>query len=505
MKNIKYPNTSNIEVNITDFSNGIDVGTAENITDFDKAVSSYNFAYNDGVLTEGLGFEEITTPEYTDEGTTEQSMRFILDNDVETCWTRLSHFKEYSETNHARQDKILLENSQHRLFYTRLITRTPVFTELRHINLTEQAKMKNYTYNNTDCILFFNDIDGMYSWNNIDFPIFHENCPKIFDFCTYKERVFAVPSGERLKIRVEKNNLLDWTSTYTSNTKIITFDSERGYINKLLSFNGYLFAIREFGISRVVWYDNDSSFDVKHLLSSGCRIYSNTACICGNTGLVLCKDGIYEFDNVSAKKLNLRLNRLLKGVSNQYAVATFRNGIYYIACRLNFDDNNKIGCENVNNYKNNALISYDTQTKQYSITRGVDISYLSTMQYLSADKLYVCFNGEFSNLIGQITTDGLIFGDSQTKYWCSPLTDLGFSNKIKSVKEVSLLSLYDVKLKVFSERESREFDIKGSNIISRVPIRIKGKQIGLSITSSEQKSYVSNLKMIVNLVDNEYV
>ena len=466
MRKTKYPKTTTVEFDITDFSNGIDAQTAENITDFDKAVSSYNFAYNDGVLTEGFGFEDITTPTTKDEGCAELPMRYYLDNDVETNWVKLSHFKEYSEANGARQDKIFLVNSQNRLFYSRLITQTPIFAEISGMTFTKTPKMANYTYNNHDCILFFNDTDGVYSWDNVDFPIHHQNCPKFHDFCTYKERVFAVPSGERLKIRVERINLLNWTSTQTSSTKIISFDSERGYINKLLSFNGYLFAIRDFGISRVVWYDNDASSDVKHLLSSGSRIYANTACICGNSGLVLCKDGIYEFDNVSAQKLNLRLNRLLKGVSNQNAVATFRNGVYYIACRLNFNDNNKIGCENEVGYKNNALIAYDTQTKQYSITRGVDISCLATMQYLSADKLYVCFNGQNSNKIGQITQNGLFFGNSQTKFWCSPLTDLGFSNKIKSVREVSLLSLNDITLKVFSESESREFFIKGDNIIS---------------------------------------
>ena len=76
---------------------------------------------------------------------------------------------------------------------------------------------------------------------------------------------------------------------------------------------------------------------------------------------------------------------------------------------------------------------------------------------------------------------------------------------MKYVKEVSLLSLYDIKLKVFSETEEREFDIKGGNIISRVPVRIKGKQIGVSISSTAANAYVSNLKLFCNLIENEYV
>ena len=130
---------------------------------------------------------------------------------------------------------------------------------------------------------------------------------------------------------------------------------------------------------------------------------------------------------------------------------------------------------------------------------------LCTIQHLSADKLLACFNGTYSNKIGQLSNDGKLFGNNQTKFWRSPLSDLGYSDKIKYVKEISLLSLYDITLTVFSEKETRQFNIKGSNIISRVPVRVKGKQIGISITSTAQKAYVSNLKLVANLVENEYV
>ena len=142
---------------------------------------------------------------------------------------------------------------------------------------------------------------------------------------------------------------------------------------------------------------------------------------------------------------------------------------------------------------------------KYSICRGVDVIDLCTIQYLSADKLIACFNGTYSNRLGQLSQSAKMFGTNQTKFWQSPFSDLGYSNKIKYIKEISLLSLYDIKLTVFSENEKREFDIKGSNIISRVPVRIKGKCIGISITSETEKAYISNLKLIANLVDNEFV
>ena len=498
MRKTKYPSFSTIEYSISNFAEGIDATTDENVTQFDRAVNSYNFEYKNGALTESLGFEDLTIPSYHDEGSEEIQARFQLDEEKSHEFVKIAHFKDYDINLEEREDRIILIAKDNIPCFGRLITRGPIFGHLTNMLPEECPKMANYHNGIKDVMLFYSDADGMYSWDAQTYPSHYENAVRIFDFCQFNGKTYAIMSGERLTLRIETTNLLSWGEP-TSSSKLITFESERGYLNKLLSFNGYLFVIRDFGISRL-----DASNNVSHLLCSGSRMYANTACVCGNRGLILGKDGIYEFNGISAQKLNLKINRLLKGVSNQHAVGAFRNGVYYIACKLNFGDNNQIGCES-GEYVNNALIALDTNTNKYSITRGVDICHLCAIQYDSADKLLAVFNGEYSTRVGQLTTDGKFFGNSETRFWCSPLSDLGFSDKIKYIKEISLMSLYDVKVKVFSESESREFNIKGSNVISRLPVRIKGKQIGISITSNSQRAYISNLKLKANLIDNEYV
>ena len=499
MKKTKYPKATTIELELQNFADGIDANTDENVTKFTKSKNSYNFEYKNGVLTESIGFEDLKLPSYHDEGSVEVQATFQLDNDKSHEFIKLAHFKDFDLLTQKREDRLFVIASDYYPSYSRLITIAPIFGHLRNITLSECPKMVNYHNGVRDVLLFYSDSDRVHSWDAQTSPTEHTDVPLIHDFCEFGGKVVAIPSGERLSLRADSTNLLQWTSTLSSSTKIITLDSDRGYINKLLSFNGYLFIIRDFGISRL-----DSSFNVSHLLCSGSRMYAKTACVCANRGLVLGKDGIYEFSNVSAEKLNLKLNRMLNGVSNQNAVAAFRNGIYYLACKLNFGDDKTVGCES-GTYKNNALISFDTQTNKYSILRGVDIIDLCTIQYDSADKLLACFNGTYATKIGQISTDGKVFGTNQIKFWTSPLTDMGYSDKIKYVKEISLLSLYDAKVTVFSESESREFNIKGSNVISRIPVRVKGKRIGFSIESTTQKAYISNFKLVASLLDNEYV
>lgn len=504
MKKIRYPKTVTLEYSIEDFSTGLDTQTAENIASFDCAANLYNFEFKDGVLTEGVGFEDITMKSTDDENSEEVEPQYLMP-DSDGTFKGVAHYKEFNKTLGERRDKIFLISGNNQLYHTRIITPWPYFSRLENLQFQETPKVKSYHDGQYDCIVIFNDTDGVRSWNNQNSSVHYQNMPKIYDFCEYKGRTFAILSGERLYIRTDATNMLTWEEIPASTATTITLESERGYANKLLSFNGYLFVIRDFGVTRINWHEGEKTYNLSHILCSGSKMYANTACVCGDRGIVLCKDGIYEFDNLSAKKLNLKLNRMLAAVSNQSAVASYRNGIYYLACRLNFGDNNQIGCENDIGYINNALVCYDVQSGKCSICRGVDISALCTIQQFSCDKLYACFGGTYNTKVGQITNDGKIFGNILPKHWCSPLSDLGYSDKMKYVKEVSLLSLYDIKLKVFSETEEREFDIKGGNIISRVPVRIKGKQIGVSISSTAANAYVSNLKLFCNLIENEYV
>ncbi|MBR4124310.1 MAG: hypothetical protein IKR12_01925, partial [Clostridia bacterium] len=78
MKKIKYPKTVTLEYSIEDFSTGLDVQTSENITSFDSAVNSYNFEFKDGVLTEGVGFEDITIKSTNDENSTEVAPQYLM-------------------------------------------------------------------------------------------------------------------------------------------------------------------------------------------------------------------------------------------------------------------------------------------------------------------------------------------------------------------------------------------------------------------------------------------
>ena len=134
----------------------------------------------------------------------------------------------------------------------------------------------------------------------------------------------------------------------------IELTGERGTLKKVIESNNYLYVIREYGISRVSAWGLQSDFVVKNMYLTTGKLYYNSAVLCGNTILMLCKDGLYYFDGVSMEKLNLGLDKYFENVDNSSAVGAFLDGKYYLACKLNYNDGRTIGCESLT-YTNNTV------------------------------------------------------------------------------------------------------------------------------------------------------
>ena len=68
----------------------------------------------------------------------------------------------------------------------------------------------------------------------------------------------------------------------------------------------------DFGITKIRTYDNSEEINVTHLFVSGNKIYKDSICVCGDRIIMLTKDGLYEFDGISTKRLILKSMLYLK-------------------------------------------------------------------------------------------------------------------------------------------------------------------------------------------------
>ena len=504
MMKTKYPAVNTIVLQIKDFKKGLDAFTNQNVLDHNYSVDCYNLDFRSGALTEGLGFSNLTFPSSEEEGCQENASQYC-DAHSATNFYKIAHYVDYSTDENKRTDKLVLLTKANEFLYGRIISTYPTITRLTDVTFESKPKTCNLAIGNYKYIFFFGTDQPLRAWDNHTYgTITYSNAPNITDFCMHNGCGVGIVGKERDNIRIDTLALNQWNGNTAFDGVNVTLDSDRGYANKLLSFKDYVFVLRDYGITRVAYNQSSKTYAINNLLFSGSRIYGDTACICGDKGLVLCKDGIYQFDNISAKKIDLKINQFFKGATNKWAVAAFKDGIYYLACRLNFGDSERVGCEN-NNYKNNALVALDVATNQYQILRGYDINDLCAIQYKSCDKVLASFESNYNLSIGQIDNSGLQFGSVMRRLWMSPLSDLGHPDKQKLVKEISIFTKYKIKITIFSEKESKSFWVNGKQSASKIPVKIKGNKIGVSIFSATAKVEVSDLKITIDMLGENYV
>lgn len=499
-KDIKTPKTNKLEIEITDFSKGLDFNKEENVLKTNYSVNNYNFAYKKGVLTESFGLKTITCPNYMNDNETELTFNPNMEPiDLQSFW----FFKDYNENNMGYIDKFLYYADNTGLYYNQIITIAPWIFRAYNISLTENPTFTyNIKINGEDVNLFGSENMGIYKFKGTFGAILMNDMPNISSMCEDKNKLFGTGYGEKNMIYFHMNNdVSSWTTEINAYNGIIYMNDTRGKINKVVPFLNYVFAIRDYGISKISHQEGKSKMDITHLSLSGNKIYENTVCICGDKMLMLTKEGICSFNGITTTILNLGINEFLQNVHNDSARAVFHSGKYYLACRVNFNDDKKILCEQLENYKNNAIIVLDVESLKYDIIRGVDVKSMESIKLNKMDKVAILLNNIDRQHVMQLTDGGCYYNNPLQKEWLSPLTDLGYSDKIKFVRTLSVLSLYDATITIFSEKESKTFNVLGKDTLTKIKVNLKGKQIGIKIESEAQKAYISNVKLSIDLLD----
>ena len=493
-----------LKVRVNDFDSGLNITRGENITDLDTSVDCYNFNFNKGVLLQGMGVKSLLIPtsKTSDE---EQILPDYYDNQ-ENIRT-ISIFRDFNEPNNEYRDKLVFYCDDKALYYCNVNCLYPVVIKIPNTEFSSRPKTFQTKYKGKDIMIASNGVGKVMWWPGDSVPLAIENIPQFVDMCEYKGFLYCIMSGDQNTIRYTTNTNLDsWSEELNSlfdEGEIVITDG-LGKLNKLVNFQGHLYAFRDYSILKITQYEDAKKPLISTMYVSGNRIYPNTIQICGDEMIMLTTGGLIKFDGVVGKEIELSFDNMLTSVDNQKAVATYHQGKYFLACKMNYFDNEVVGAESGENCVNNSLICYDSKNGKYQIVRGLDISDIASIKSDIFNKLIICFYNGHTNVLAELTNDGKFFDENSPKYWCSPLTDLGYSNCKKVIKQVSLFSKYDCKLTIFTESEQKSYNISGSEIISKYPVRLCGKQIGFKIESNSTNAYISNLCLDIDLIDSGF-
>ena len=484
--------TNNLKIKLSNFSGGVNTEVDENCMPFKYAKNLYNFNFSKGSLETGLGFEKLT---FLNDNNSDSERE--LDFEVRPSQINKVWLYPFYDNYHKLKDHLLLASCDNKMYYCRIICIDPFLNKISNdVTFTSVPNAIYYNLEGEDVMLLTSATDGMLVFHPERIYNMDSKAPKISSMCRHYERIFAIEEGKRTKLVFSDNlNPTNWNVSLNE-AGYIDMADERGGLEKVVSFNDYVYVFKEYGISRLSAYGDQSEFSITNLYVSSGKIYGNSVCLCGDRIMFLSKDGIYHFNGYTTTKLSLNMESLFRDVDNDNCCSAFFNGKYYLGLKLKFNDNQKVGCENYSEgYINNALIEIDMKTGDISITRGVDLKSICAIEYERVKKLVCAFNGEHKAKLGQLTHTGTIFGTPLQKKWTSAFTNLGYPNKMKKIKSISLIAKNPCKLTVKTEFGEHTYDVKGSEKTITVLTHAQGEMFQFEIESNSDVASIVNIEI----------
>lgn len=492
-------------LDFSSFANGVNENVDDNLLPIKYAKKCYNFTVKNGALKTGLGFNVLHLPHSYD--TYENKERAILPAPDGKAILGVWHHKYYSTQMHMNRHRVVFHTEDGMLyFFPALSPLNDYYTLFPPFNMhTFEGKIDafNYHLNNDDSLIFvIPEEEKILVFKSGENTTIIENAPNLVTFGLHYERLFAVLEGNRKRLIFSAN--LDPTNFNAEENEggFIDLYDERGRINKIISFNDYVYVFRDYGVSKVSAYGDQNDFSVSQLFVSSSKIYGQSVASCGDRIMFLAKDGIHAFDGYNTTRLSLNIEKMFKTENNDNCFGLFYQNKYYLACRMNFGDDKKIDCEaNEDGFQNNALIEYNIKTGDLNILRGIDIRSMLAIEESNVSKLVACFNGQFKSYLGELDESGKLFGEPIKSYWQSPLTNLGYPDQIKIVKEILIKTSTDCVVTIKTDSEEKSYAVCGKQTSQRIKTNAKGKDVQISFeTNSLGDVLISRPQITVGVV-----
>ena len=450
----------------------------------------YNFATQNESLNAGYGFEKLKMPQNKNDIETESEVS-IRGTQVKGIWK----LKWYDNIiSHTDKYYIFYFNDENNVCYDNLFA-TRYSTLIIPTTFTESPVVTYYRHDGNDCLLLSGSGEGavVISSGSVQRS---QNVPKIVSCCSHYGKLFAITEGDRGRLLyADDTDVLNWTNDGLEN---IDFGDGRGNLNKIISFDDYLYIFRDFGITQISIYGKDSNFSVSHMYFSDSFIYPNSIVQNGDKIYFLSKSGLKVFNGSSVKDIEIDAIKLVNRCENSACSTVCFEGKYFLACRGDFGDQKSVGCEAYEGgFINNMLLVYDALSTKVEIVRGVDICTLLALTNPIKSKLVACFNKEHVGKIGQLSFDGKIFGSSLPSFISFPKTDFGKPDVKKRIKSFLILSKGDCQVKISNEKKTYSFSVSGKSEMQKIRTNIIGKTFSVKIECQGSETKIDKFVLTV--------
>lgn len=491
--NLKYKEMKYKLFDYSNFQAGINVDMDKNLIPLTQSDNSFNFSYKNGSLSTGLGIDNVSINYDPNDSSLVRGLDNPSNTEILAIWSQDSYFSEM-ETD-ARL--LFAYGRDKKIYYHYLHANNTSFLPLENCGeVSEMPQIITTFINGQKAYLIAIPNVGLKVYYASNRQVENvEGAPSIESYCLHDGRLFVTDSKK--KNRVWFSDQEDPTNWQLGDEQAgyVEFNDYRGNCLKTISFEGDVFVFREFGISKISSFKNQSNIVLENIYASSSAILKNTICLCGNKVLFMTKNGLYSFNGNSVAKVDLNIDGWLNKV-NSYSMAKYYNDFYYLTCKIDFDDDKIIGCESVS-CNNNALVKINLNQNDVTILRGVDIRFLNVLNDVGVNILVAVVKDGDEYKLGMVTENGKIFGENTYKYWRYSLYDFGMPNKKKFVKNFYLNTDANIKIRFLHDFDTTEFDVNSSSENVSLSPRISGYKIGVEIICEEAFCNISSPKILV--------
>lgn len=436
---------------LNDFS--LHARTDENLKDKFLTDISYNFAMSNKILKTGVGASKALLPlknsfnsEFTNLNTESLGLTHI---------NNILYFKQYFPSSDTTQHRILLHGSDNKLYVHQMFSENGTFVWLYSLEFPTPPVCLTYKLEGKDTIILSTP-EKMMVWTTDLLPYEITDIPSITSMCVHEKVLFCTISGEANKIWCCLSNNPEMISNNSDYARCFSLDDDLGYSRKILTFKENLYAFRDYGITRIQYYaESDCSFKTCYISDS--QIIPETITICGDDIMFLTRDGLYRFDGVNVNKIMLGIEKYLSN-DNSNSVGCCLQDKFYLALKLNFNDDKKFLCEN-EAFINNAILVMDLNDYSFELVRGIDIKSMLVIKTEVVEKVLVTFNTGELTTIAELDSRGKLFDETLPKFYS---TNYIFDDDLNKfiIRKLSLIASKDVTINIVTPNNSYSFTTK---------------------------------------------
>ena len=395
----------------------------------------------------------------------------------------IAYFKQYFAHNGVTTHRLLVYDGS-KVYINQMLDDSSDIFWLYDLTFNTAPITLAYKKDDSDAIILASK-DEMKIWKTGYSPYTISDVPIITSMCMNEGVLFCTIVDPAFKIWYATNLDAENVGNISKNSGYISLEDDLGYARKIITFNESVYVFRDYGITKIDSYQGN--FSINQVYLSNTKIYADTINVCGNMVLYLTKEGIHTFNGVKVGKLNIDLSNI--DVECDNAVASSIQNKYYLALRVNFNDENAILCEN-EEFVNNVLLAIDVNNNSYEIVRGIDIKNLLPIKTEEFEKMLVIFNSVYKDKVGEIVNIPICMEDNLPKYWHSGELVDSCNNKLFTKLFVEADEGVKFKL-IYDDKELTLTTYKKG--LNQFMFKISCNQIKLEISSSNKFAQVDNV------------